>query len=54
MANKLLINYGHPYPEIRPGTVLKFFFGPSGLSLVQKWGGAGPFPGSATELPTKF
>jgi len=28
---------GHPDPEIRGGPVFKkFFFGPSGLSLVQK------------------
>ena len=43
----------HPDPEIRGGPVLKkfFFFGPSGLSLVQKKGG-GAFPGSTTARGT--
>ena len=44
----------HPDPEIREegGLTKKNFFGPSGLSLVQKWegGGRGASPGSATGL----
>ena len=44
----------HPDPYIRGGGLQKFFFGPSGLSLVLKSGGGayppGPSPGAATAI----
>ena len=36
---------GHPDPEIRGGPASKkIFLGPSGLILVEKWGGGGVAP----------